>query len=138
MRIGHIAIRIKNLEKMLNFYCNKLGLKESFRIFNDDGSVRIVYIHISNKQYLELCLGGEEPVLRDDKRSLGVRHICLVTDDLEETKKTLSQKGVLFSSDILSLRDNNLACYLSDPEGNNIELMQIKPNSPHGKFEESL
>lgn len=138
MRIGHIAIRIKNLEKMLNFYCDKLGLKEAFRIFNDDGSVRIAYIHISNNQYLELCLGGERPVLRDDKRSLGVRHICLAVDDLAETKKTLSQKRVLFNSDILSLRDNNLACYLSDPEGNNIELMQIKPNSPHRKFEENL
>lgn len=138
MKFGHIAIRIKDLSKMLDFYCNKIGLKEAFRIFNDDDSVRIVYLHISNEQYLELCLGGKDPLIRDDKRSLGVRHICFNVKDLYKTRANLKLKGIIFDSDILSLRDNNLACFLSDPEGNRIELMQIQPGSPHKKFEENL
>ena len=138
MKFGHLAIRIKDLARMLDFYCNKLDLKEAFRIFNDDGSVRIVYLHISNRQYLELCLGGQESLTRDDKKNLGVRHICFIVDDLKETKEKLGAKGIVFDSEILSLRDNNLVCYLSDPEGNKIELMQIQPGSPHSKFERDL
>jgi len=123
---------------MFNFYCKKLGLQEAFRIFNDDGSVRIIYLHISNGQYLELCLGGQKPFVRDDKENLGVRHVCFIVDDLKKTKEDLEAKDVVFDSEILSLRDNNLACYLSDPEGNKIELMQVQPGSPYKKFEETL
>ncbi len=40
MRFGHVAIRVKGIDKMPDFYCKGLGLKEAFRINNDDGSLR--------------------------------------------------------------------------------------------------
>ena len=42
----------KDIGKMLEFYCYGLGFGEAFRITNDDGSLRIVYIHISDNQFL--------------------------------------------------------------------------------------
>ena len=59
MRFGHLAVRVKDIDRTLEFYCKGLGFKEAFRINNDNGSLRIVYIHISVGQYLELCLGGD-------------------------------------------------------------------------------
>lgn len=130
-----MAIRVKDIEKMLKFYCGGMGMEEAFRIHNDDGSLRIVYVHISDGQYLELCLGGDERPAFDDKKSLGVRHICFTVDDLTKTKRELETRGVKFDSEIMLMKDKNLAAYLFDPEGNKIEMVQTGEESPQYKFE---
>jgi len=137
MRFGHVALRVKNIDKMLDFYCSGLRFKEAFRISNDDGSLRIVYLHISEGQYLELCLGGNERPVFDDSKNVGVRHISFTVEDLTKAKREMEQKGVLFDSDILNTRDHNKNVWLFDPEGNKLEIVQIQPDSPHKKFEDS-
>jgi len=138
MRFGHLALRVKDIDKMLDFYCRGLGLQEAFRINNDDGSLRIVYLYISEGQYLELCLGGDERPVFDDQKSVGVRHISFTVDDLEKTKKEMEGRDVIFDSEILKLRDNNLTVFLFDPDGNKLEIVQTQPDSPHKNFEETL
>lgn len=138
MRFNHIALRVKNIEPMLSFYCQKLGFEEAFRIFNDDGSLRIVYIHISENQYLELCVGGLKRTSFDDQKDLGFRHICFTVDDIATTRKNLINKGVIFDSEILSMRDNNLAMYLFDPEENKIEIVQTGNSSPQFRFQREM
>ncbi len=138
MRFGHVAIRVKDIDKMSEFYSNGLGFEEAFRIKNDDGSLRIVYLHISEGQYLELCLGGEDRPSFDDSKSVGVRHISFTVDDLAKTKKEMEQRGVVFDSDILDTRDHNKNVWLFDPEGNKLEIVQTLPNSPHYKFEKRI
>jgi len=138
MRFGHVAIRVKDIEKMLTFYCHGLGFAEAFRINNDDGSLRIVYVHISEGQYLELCLGGDERIDFDDQKSLGVRHVSFTVEDLGSFKKDAEERGVVFDSDILDTRDHNKNVWLFDPEGNKLEIVQTGSDSPHKKFEDSL
>ena len=123
MRFGHIALRVKDIEPMLDFYCKKLNSHEAFRIKNDDGSLRIIYLHISAGQYLELCLGGNGKPEFDDQKNVGFRHICFTVEDIKTARKEMEKSGVVFSSDILKLRDNNLSMYLFDPEGNKIEII---------------
>ena len=138
MRFGHVAIRVKDVDKMLDFYCRGLGLQEAFRINNDDGSLRIVYVHISENQYLELCLGGEKSLKFDDQKNLGVRHVSFTVDNLVKYKNGSEERGVVFDSEILKLRDNNLTIFLFDPEGNKLEIVQTQSDSPHKIFEKSL
>ncbi len=138
MRLGHIAIRVKDIDKMLEFYCKGMGFKEAFRINNDDGSLRIIYLHITDEQYLELCLGGDERPAFDDSKSLGVRHISFTVDNLIKTKKEMEQRGVIFDSDILDTTDHNKNVWLFDPEGNKLEIVQILPDSPHYKFNKDM
>lgn len=135
MKIGHNAIRVKDIDAMLKYYVGGFGFEEAFRIFNDDGSLRIVYVHISDGQYLELCLGGEDRLAFDDAKNLGHRHMAFVVEDLAKTKSELEGRGVVFDSEILAMKDHNLAAYLFDPEGNKIELVEVGPDSPHTEFE---
>lgn len=135
MKFGHNAIRVKGIEAMLQYYSYGFGFEEAFRIFNDDGSLRIVYLHISDGQYLELCLGGSSRPEFDDAESLGHRHMAFIVDDLAKLKPEMEERGVVFDSDILSMKDHNQAAYLFDPEGNKIELVEIRPESPQAKFE---
>ncbi len=137
LRLGHVAIRVKDIAKALQFYCDGLGLIEAFRIHNDDDSLRIVYLHISENQYLELCLGGDERADFDDAKTLGVRHISFTVDDIEQFKSDAEQRGVVFDSEILKLRDNNLTAFLFDLEGNKLEIVEVSPDSPHQKFQDS-
>lgn len=122
---------------MLSFYCDKLGFEEAFKILNDDGSLRIVYVHISDGQYIELCTNGEAKPAFDDKKDLGMRHFCFTVDDIEQTRKDLTAKGVNFDSPILEMRDNNLAMYLFDPEGNKIEIVETGKDSPQYLFQKN-
>jgi|GEM_PF-1461094 len=136
MEFSHIALRVKDIETMLNFYCKGLGFDEAFRIHNPDGSLRIVYIHITDGHYLELSLGGGYRIDFDDQQNLGFRHICFTVDHLEHTKKELEKKGIVFSSPIMKMKDENLAVYLFDPEKNKIELVQTDKKSPQFLFEQ--
>ena len=139
MKFGHVAIRVKNIDKMLDFYCIGLGFKEAFRIKNDDGSLRIVYVHISDGQYLELCLGGEgDRTSFDDLINIGVRHISFTVEDLGRYKKEAEERGAVFDSEILNTRDYNKNVWLYDPEGNKMEIVETSPESPHFKFERTL
>jgi lactoylglutathione lyase len=135
MRFGHVAIRVKKIDEMLEFYCKGLGFKEAFKILNDDGSLRIVYLHISEGQYFELCLGGEDRPDFDDANSVGLRHIAFTVDNLVDYKKEAENRGVVFDSEILFLRDKNYTAYLFDPDGNKLEIVQVTSDSPHSKFE---
>lgn len=138
LRLGHVAIRIKDVDTMLDYYTNGLGLQEAFRINNDDGSLRIAFLHIADKQYLELCLGGDVRSDFDDAKTLGVRHISFTVENIEKFKTEAESRGVVFDSEILKLRDNNLTLFLFDPEGNKLEIVQTSEDSPHWQFEKSL
>jgi len=139
MRFGHVAIRVVDINKALEFYSNGLGFKEAFKIQNDDGSLRIVYVHISEGQYLELCLGGEgKKPMFDDQKSIGIRHISFTVEDLKIFKKDAENRGVVFDSDMLDTRDHNKNVWLFDPDGNKLEIVETRPESPHHAFEKSL
>jgi len=138
MQFNHLALRVKSLETMLAFYSQQLGFEEAFKIYNDDGSVRIVYLHISGEQYLELCAHGEHRPAFDDQRDLGFRHWCLSVDDIYACRQQLIEKGIRFDSEILEMRDANLAMYLFDPEGNKLEIVQTSPRSPQFAFQQRL
>ena len=43
MKYLHTMIRISNIEKSLNFYCNGLGLKETRRMENEKGRFTLIF-----------------------------------------------------------------------------------------------
>jgi len=51
--IGHVAIRVKEFERSLAFYVGKLGFSEMFRL-EREGSLWIIYLRVTDDQYLEL------------------------------------------------------------------------------------
>ena len=55
--IGHIAIRVKDIDRTLDFYRDKLGFKEMFRL-DRDGKLWLMYLRVTDTQYIELFPGG--------------------------------------------------------------------------------
>lgn len=134
--LGHVAFRIKDLERTLDFYCGTLGFREAFRLDREGApSPWIVYLHIAPGQFLELFPGGEGDTAPARSQATGYNHFCLLVDDLQATARELQEKGITITSGPKQGADHNWQCWVNDPDGNAIELMQIMPDSPQAAAE---
>ncbi len=128
--LGHIAFRITDLEKALDFYCTKLGFTEAFRLEREgEFSPWIVYIQVAPNQFIELFPGAQGE--NTSRGPVGYNHFCLVVDDLPTTLRELAGRGLAITGEPQKGLDNNWQYWIKDPDGNAIELMQIVPESPH-------
>ncbi len=127
--LGHTALACADLDASLVFYA-KLGINESFRLKRDDGSTILVYLHISGDRFLELFPGGPAATERAATSAFSFRHLCLMSDDIEGDVDHLRENGVAIDRDVTIGLDANKQAWITDPDGNPIELMQISPISP--------
>lgn len=126
-QIGHTAYRVKDVAKSIEFYA-KLGMKEAFRLNREDGSLWIVYLQLSETQFLELFPGATDSV-ELTPQTVGYAHLCLLVDDLAKTVAEVEAEGIPLDRPIKKGMDGNLQAWVVDPDGNRIELMQIMPDS---------
>ena len=52
--IGHIALRMKNVNEMRKFYSETLEMPKAFELLNEEGKVWIEYYRFGNGQFVEL------------------------------------------------------------------------------------
>jgi lactoylglutathione lyase len=128
--VGHAAYRVYDVDASLAFY-KTLGIEESFRLNHDDGSLMLIYMHISGDRFLEIFPNGPEP---DPNRTHSFAHLCLLVDDIQGAADSLREQGVTIERGPLLGLDGNMQAWIRDPDGNPIELMQISEESPQGKI----
>ena len=133
--IGHVAFLIRDLDRSLDFYCNKLGFRRAFQLDREGTpSPWIVYIQIAPAHYIELFPGAQG---ENEPRPVGYNHVCLLVDDLAATLKDLEARGLPIAGKPVLGLDNNWQYWLKDPDGNSIELMQITADSPQAAADAS-
>ncbi|MFH0889097.1 MAG: methylmalonyl-CoA epimerase [Planctomycetota bacterium] len=94
LKLNHIGIAVKSIEKTLPFYQNGLGLPAHIEEV-PAMKVKTAKLTIANT-VLELVepLTGEEAVTRFlEKRGEGVHHICFGVEDIKAMMKQLESKG---------------------------------------------
>ena len=57
--IGHVALKVADVGRSLEFYRDRLGFAEMMRLNHDDGRLWLVYLRITDTQFLELFPEGE-------------------------------------------------------------------------------
>jgi catechol 2,3-dioxygenase-like lactoylglutathione lyase family enzyme len=127
--LGHIAFRVNNLAETLDFY-TKLGFPEFLRLDQSAGHPWIVYLKISDELYLELFPGGDGGKAAGPEHT-GVHHLCLTTDDIEKTEDHLNSVGIPLTSPLRRDHrgvDGNRGMWITDPNGNRIEIMEMAPD----------
>jgi lactoylglutathione lyase len=125
--IGHVAIRVKDIDRSLDFYVNKLGFTEMFRLDRDD-RLWIVYLRITDDQYLELFPDGVGD-RSADAETVGLNHVCLAVDDIDSVIRQLETNGVSLTRPKKVAVDRNAQAWIEDPDGNRLELMQLAPDA---------
>jgi lactoylglutathione lyase len=128
--LGHVAVRVNDIDRSLDFYVNKLGFEEMFRLHKEDGTLWIVYLRVTDDQYVELFPGGEGN-RSPHTEAAGYNHMCFTVDNLDAVIAQLAERGVALSRGRKVAVDRNPQAWVEDPDGNRIELMEMSPDCLH-------
>ena len=126
--IGHVALRVRDIERSLAFYRDRLGFAEMMRLHRDSGELWLVYLRITDTQFIELFPDGVGDAAPGPERT-AINHFCLETADLDATADTLRALGIRLTVEPKTGADHNRQCWIADPDGNRIEFMQMASNS---------
>ena len=124
--LTHKAFHVSDMEASLRFYCDCLGLQKMFELKDDEGRDWLLYLKITDRQFLELFYGGEQ------KWDVNFgKHICLEVSDMDACIKRLNEFGYSMYNNMEPLvgKDYNTEVFVQDPDGNLIELMQFSANA---------
>jgi lactoylglutathione lyase len=124
--LAHTAFAVHDVEATLAFY-ETLGISEAFRLHRDDGSLMLVYLHVGGDRFIEVFPGGPAP---DPDRQQSFKHLCLRTDDIHADVERIRGEGIPIDVEVKMGLDHNLQAWITDPDGNRIELMQLSETSP--------
>jgi lactoylglutathione lyase len=112
-------VRVTNIEDSLDFYCNKLGLKELRRMENENGRFTLIFLAAPGDETAQIELTYNwDPESYDGGRNFG--HIAFATDDIYALCERLMQAGVTINR---PPRDGRMA-FIRSPDGISIELLQ--------------
>jgi len=135
--IGHVALKVADIGRSLEFYRDRMGFAEMMRLDRDDGSLWLVYLRITDTQFLELFPGGEG-ARAPGAEATALNHFCLVSDNLDMTAARLSEVGIALTVPPKTGLDHNRQCWIEDPDGNRIEFMEMSPTSMQAEAIERL
>lgn len=95
-RVDHIGIAVRDLEKALSFWRDRLGLPIEGVEDVPEMKVRVAKLRVGETRIELLCpLAGEEAVTRFlEKRGEGIHHVCLAVPDADAATAELKGKGV--------------------------------------------
>ncbi|TGK07535.1 lactoylglutathione lyase [Leptospira semungkisensis] len=120
MRYLHAMIRVKDLDKALDFFCNKLGLIETRRHDHPEGRYTLVFLSEAkeNMPEIELTYNWDQDGAYTSGRNFG--HLAFEVDNIYDTCANLQSKGVIINR---PPRDGRMA-FIRSPDLISVELLQ--------------
>ena len=123
--MNHVGISVPNIAEAVTYYTEKMGYREAFRLNDDKGQPRIVYMQISKNTFLEL-----NPVAAG--RPAGFSHYGLHVENAEQAVARFRKNG-LTVTDANKSDTKSVIANITDPYMGRIELVEITPESMHNK-----
>jgi len=129
MRYLHTMVRIADVEKSLDFYCNKLGLTELRRHDSEKGRFTLIFLAAPGDEHAQIELTHNwDPEEYDEGRNFG--HLAYQVDDIYALCQKLMDAGVTINR---PPRDGHMA-FVRSPDNISIELLQkgdaLPPSEP--------
>jgi lactoylglutathione lyase len=129
MRYLHTMVRVTDIEQSLDFYVNKLGLKEVRRMENEKGRYTLIFLGADENPEAQVELTYNwDPETYTGGRNFG--HLAYLVPNIYETCQRLMDKGVTINR---PPRDGRMA-FVRSPDGISIELLQqgeaLPPREP--------
>lgn len=136
MEYLHTMVRVNDIDKSLDFYCNKLGLVEISRFESQQGRFTLIFLAAAGD--VERAKAKRAPLVEltynwDSEEYASGRnfgHLAYRVDDIYETCRRLLDGGVTINR---PPRDGEMA-FVRSPDGISIELLQqggaLDPREP--------
>lgn len=140
MKFLHTMLRVKDLDRALDFFVGKLGLIEMRRQDVPAGKFTLVFLATGpGEPEIELTYNWgtekEEVLAYTVGRNFG--HLAFSVDNIYETCERLMKSGVIINR---PPRDGHMA-FIKSPDNQSIELLQkgsaLSPMSPWNEMENS-
>lgn len=121
MKYLHTMVRVRDIDASLDFYCNKLGLKEIKRKENEKGRFTLIFLGADNSDdryaLLELTYNWDSEEYTGG-RNFG--HLAYSVENIYEVCEKLIKNGVTINR---PPRDGHMA-FIKSPDGISIEILQ--------------
>ena len=121
MRYLHTMVRVSDVDRSLDFYCNTLGFREVRRMENPQGRYTLIYLAAPGNEdedaQLELTYNWD-PEPYGEGRNFG--HLAYEVDNIYATCDRLMKHGVIINR---PPRDGHMA-FIRSPDNISIELLQ--------------
>jgi lactoylglutathione lyase len=129
MKYLHTMVRVSDLEQSLDFYCDKLGLRELRRSESEKGRFTLVFLAAPGDESAQIELTYNwEPEKLTGGRNFG--HVAYRVEDIYATCQRLMDAGVTINR---PPRDGYMA-FVRSPDNVSIELLQagqpLPPREP--------
>jgi lactoylglutathione lyase len=119
MKYLHTMVRVTDLERSLDFYCDKLGLQELRRYDVEKGRFTLVFLAAPGDKDAQVELTYNwDPEDYDEGRNFG--HLAYAVDDIYEVCQRLMDAGVTINR---PPHDGHMA-FVRSPDNISIELLQ--------------
>lgn len=134
MKYLHTMVRVSDLDESLDFYCNKLGLKEIRRKDIEAGRFTLVFLAAPGDEDAQVELTYNwDPEEYKGGRNFG--HLAYQVDNIYDKCQQLMDAGVTINR---PPRDGWMA-FVKSPDGISIELLQkgepLPPKEPWKSME---
>ncbi len=129
MKYLHTMVRVADIDESLDFYCNKLGLKELRRRDSEAGRFTLIFLGADENPDAQVELTYNwDPEEYTGGRNFG--HLAYAVDDIYATCQHLMDNGVTINR---PPRDGHMA-FVRSPDNISIELLQkgdaLPPREP--------
>ena len=129
MKYLHTMVRVTDLDTSIDFYCNKLGLREISRKEVPQGRYTLAFLAAPGGEDAQVELTFNwDPEAYGEGRNFG--HLAYEVDDIYATCQRLLDKGVTINR---PPRDGRMA-FVRSPDGISVELLQqgqsLQPAEP--------
>lgn len=129
MKYLHTMVRVSDLQASLEFYCDKLGLRELRRHENQAGRYTLVFLAAPGDERAQVELTFNwDPEAYGSARNFG--HLAYQVEDIYATCQRLMDGGVVINR---PPRDGRMA-FVRSPDQISIELLQrgepLPPREP--------
>lgn len=135
VRMVHAALSVRDMETALDFYRSVLGFPVLFRLSDDAGRPKTVYLEVCRGQYLELFYSrapfGETRRAEPDEIPYGYHHLSFLCSSLREAEERLLAAGV-------PCRREPDGLFFRDPEGNLLRFREAAANQKRKSSQEDL
>jgi lactoylglutathione lyase len=128
VRFGHVAFRVSDVERSTRWYADAFGAKKIFHAKQEGERPELMFLEFARGQCVEFFTNGRNRV-EPPPNPIGYLHFCLLVDDLSSALQQLASMNVRPDRGPFTGRAGQRIAFISDPDGNSIELMEIPPDS---------
>jgi catechol-2,3-dioxygenase len=115
--VGHVVLKVRDLDRSARFYTGVLGLKEVARF---PGRMVFFSAGTNHHDLAVMAVGPDAP--NPPEQAVGLAHVALKIGDSLETLREAQAALEASAVKIRGLRDHHVSqsIYLEDPDGNTI------------------